>query len=339
MKNDVIYEDAKDVLAKINFDYLNNKSILVTGASGLLGVYFISCLRFLKKKYNIKVYAWYNSALPDYFEDYFNFDLVKIRHDITDDAYFDQLPKFDIIIHSSGYAQPLKFVEDKIKTIKINTLATLKLLEKLNRNGKFLFVSSSEVYSGLKNPPHGESLIGCTNTDHPRACYIEGKKCGEVICLSYQQRGIDAKIVRLAPTYGPGTKKNDRRVLNSLIQRGTVEKKISLLDRGEAIRTFCYISDVIEISWKILLFGKESIYNVGGVSTIKIKDLAKKIGYGLSVPVDTSTKGASLAGASKKVRLDISKIKNEFKKNKFVDISSGLRRTIAWQKEKLYQKN
>jgi nucleoside-diphosphate-sugar epimerase len=336
MKNDAIHEDVNELITKIDFHYLNNKSILITGASGLLGIYFISCLKFLKAKYNIKVYAWYNNTLPDYLEDYFNFDLIRIQHDITDDSYFDQLPKFDIVIHSSGYAQPLKFVEDKIKTIKINTISTLKLLEKLNENGKFLFISSSEVYSGLKNPPHKESLIGCTNTDHPRACYIEGKKCGEVICLSYQQKKVDIKIARLAPTYGPGTKGGDRRVLNSLIQKGIIDKKIILLDKGEALRTFCYISDVIEISWKILLFGKESIYNVGGISKIKIKDLAKKIGEELNVPVVMPKKNVSLAGASKEVHLDISRIRNEFNKDNFININSGLKRTITWQKENLY---
>ncbi len=336
MKNDSIQKDAKNLIRGIDFSYLNNKSILITGASGFLGIYFISCLKFLKERYNIKVYAWYGNGLPNYLEKYFDFDLTRIQHDITDDAYFEGLPKFDIIIHSSGYAQPLKFIEDKNKTIKINTSSTLKLLERLNENGKFLFISSSEVYAGLTDPPYAESQIGCTNTDHPRACYIEGKKCGEVICLSYQPEKNDIKIARLAPTYGPGTKKNDQRVLNSLIQKAMENKKINLLDRGEAIRTYGYIADVIEIMWKILFFGRESIYNVGGISKIKIKNLAGKIGGILKVPVVRPDKNLSVIGASDEVELDLSRIRKEFKKNKFIDLDRGLRKTISWQRENLF---
>jgi UDP-glucose 4-epimerase len=77
--------------------------------------------------------------------------------------------------------------------------------------------------------------------------------------------------------YGPGTKKNDHRVLNSLIQKGLMGDKIELMDGGDAVRTYCYITNVIEMFWNILLFGKKTLYNVGGESKITILELAKTI--------------------------------------------------------------
>jgi nucleoside-diphosphate-sugar epimerase len=337
----IIEQDSINICKNISLVFLKNKTVLITGASGLLGTYFLETINTFINKTNskVKVFCIIHGDIPNHLIKFkkrrgFNF----IKGDLTDSAFLKKLPKADIILHCAGYGQPRKFLENKIKTLKLNTLSTFFLFEKLKIKGKFLFVSSSELYSGLKNPPYKESLIGSTNTDHPRACYIEGKRCGETICLSYQQIGYDVKIGRLALAYGPGTKINDQRVLNSLIQKGIINKKIVLLDKGEAVRTYCYISDVIEMFWKILIFGKESVYNVGGISKIKIKNLAKKIGKILNVPVIIPTNDNSLIGAPREVSLDLSKIKREFKKNEFVSIEEGIRRTIDWQ-NKLYLKN
>ena len=88
---------------------------------------------------------------------------------------------YDFIIHAAGYGQPIRFVEDEIATIDINTRTTRELFNLLKTDGKYLFISTSEVYSGAKTP-YKESDIGTTTPQHPRACYIEGKRCGEAIC-------------------------------------------------------------------------------------------------------------------------------------------------------------
>ena len=195
-----------------------------------------------------------------------------------------------------------------------------------------MFLSTSEVYVGVPHPPYRETDIGNTNTDHPRACYIEAKRCGETICNAYRHMGIDAKSARISLVYGPGTRAGDRRVINEFILRG-LRGEISLLDHGHAQRTYCYVTDAVEILWNIMLDGADAIYNVGGLSRISIRELTLKIGEYLNAPVVLPTdipKG--LAGAPEDVSLDMAKAKREFGKNVYIDLTEGLRRTIEWQK-------
>ena len=98
-----------------------------------------------------------------------------------------------------------EFMQNPVKTLQLNTSTTLLLFEKLLPGGKFLFISTSELYSGLSHPPFTEQQIGTTNTTHPRACYIEGKRCGEAIVNAFREQGVNAKSARLALAYGPGT--------------------------------------------------------------------------------------------------------------------------------------
>jgi nucleoside-diphosphate-sugar epimerase len=327
--------ECEELLNKIDFSKLSNKKVLITGASGLIGVYITSCLKQVSKLYNIEIYSWFRNDLPPEFSSIFNGCNI-IKSDITDYSNIERLPMFDCIIHSAGYGQPNRFLEDKIKTIKLNTSSTIELFKKLNKGGKFMFISSSEVYSGITSDNISETEIGTTNTSHPRSCYIEGKRCGESICYSYLNDGFDVKIIRLSLTYGPGTKKNDQRVLNSLIQKGLTDDTIKLVDNGEAIRTFCYITDVTEMILNILLNGKDVIYNVGGISKLSILELSKKIAFILNKDVELGENNIGLVGNPKTVNISIEKYLNEFNKE-FIPIDVGLSNTIKWQKE-LYEK-
>jgi nucleoside-diphosphate-sugar epimerase len=339
MKNkntyNIIEDDIDRILSKVNLLPLKNKSILVTGASGLLGIYFVSCLRRLQEEYNLNIYLWIKSEIESEFKYFFDFPCTIIKEDITDINIFNSLPNFDIIIHSAGYGQPDKFIENKIKTIQINTLSTIELNKKLNKNGKFLFISSSELYNGLSYKIT-EDQIGVANTDHPRSCYIESKRCGESICHAFNTNN-NVKIARLSLCYGPATKNGDTRVVNSLIERGIKNDSIKLLDMGESIRTLCYISDVVEMMWKILLYGKDTVYNIGGIYSLSILDLAKNIGLYFNKNVDLPEVSNELLGSPKIVNISIDRYLNEFDKKEFVSIDNGLKNTIEWQKM-LYKK-
>jgi len=330
----VLSEDADRVLTKIDISKLQNKRVLITGASGLVGVNLVSCMKKRADELQIELWCWFREEVSACFSDVFDGCRI-IRGDITDVAMFSDLPMFDYIIHSSGYAQPSKFLEDKVKTIQLNTTSTIFLLNKLNTDGTFLFVSSSEIYSGLDQHNINETQVGNTNTDHPRSCYIEGKRAGEAICHAYIQRGQSVKIARLSSAYGAGTKKSDKRVLNTLIDRGLNESAITLLDSGSAVRTFCYISDVTEMLLNIMLHGKSTTYNVGGVYELSIYELAKKIGFMLDKEVLAPVTSEYLAGNPKIVNVSIEKYSNEFgkKHSDFVRFDDGLRRTIDWQKQ------
>jgi nucleoside-diphosphate-sugar epimerase len=332
---EIIEKDVDRIFASVNLWEIKGKSILVTGASGLLGLYFLACLRKLSISGHAPsavVAVVHSDPIPP-LNTFINFDGAKvIQGDLTDPSFSSNLGKFDFIIHAAGYGQPGRFMEDRVKTLKLNTLTTFNLFDCLNTNGRFLFLSSSEIYSGNPSPPYLESQIGQTNTTHMRSCYIEGKRGGEAICNAYRDLGINAYSARLALAYGPGTKPTDKRVINSFIERGLLQKKISLQDMGVAKRTYCYISDAVEILWNILLNGTEPVYNVGGQSRITIAELANKIGNYLNVPVEFPARGDVVSGAPEDVFLDMALVAKEFKKTGYVDFNEGLARTIEWQK-------
>lgn len=332
-----INEECLEITKKIDFTTIKNLKILVTGASGLVGLYLINTLKQLKETNNIEIYGWVKSELDKTHINFFE-DIKIIKGDICDSNTFVDLPNFDIIIHAAGYGQPGKFLKDKVKTITLNTNSLVNLFSKLNRQGKFMFLSTSELYSGNNSTEIKETEIGNTNTDHPRSCYIEGKRCGESICHSFYENGYDVKIVRLSLAYGPGTKIGDHRVLNSLIEKGLKNDEIKLMDGGDAIRTYCYITDAVEMFFNILIFGKSVTYNVGGESVVTILDLAKTIGEKLNKKVLTPTQETSLDGNPKIVNISIKKYIEEFGKPPFKTLDYGLNNTIKWQKH-IYEKN
>ncbi len=333
----IIIEEAKGIITKIDFAQLEGKSVLVTGASGLIGIYMVACLKELQKKYNIKIYTWLNSDIEPQFKDIFS-NCIVIKNDIIDKNSYKFFENFDYIIHLAGYGQPNKFLNNKAKTIALNTTTTMNLLDNLEIGGKFLFASTSELYSGLDSKNISEYEIGTTNTNHPRSAYIEGKRCGEAICYAYKDMGVDVKIARLSLAYGPGTKPHDDRVLNSLIEKGLFNDTIDLMDNGDALRTYCYITDVIEMFWNILLFGTQTTYNVGGESYTSILELARLIGDELNKKVKLPEVVQTLAGNPKNVNISLTRYLDEFKKNKFVSLEDGIKETIKWQKQ-LYGKD
>jgi UDP-glucuronate decarboxylase len=330
--NDIILSDLKSI--DVDISSLKNSKILITGASGLVGVYLVSFLSQFSNDLNIEIHAWTKSPIDTEFVDLYR-NVVNIVGDITDSTIFSELSEYDIIIHASGYGQPTRFLQDKIKTIEINTSSTIELFKKLRDGGKFLFISTSEIYSGNDSFEIDEEQVGNTNTSHPRSCYIESKRTGESICFAYLEQGFDVKIARLCLAYGPGTKRYDQRVLNSIVQRSQTEDEIRLMDSGSAIRTYCYITDVVEMFLNILISGKENIYNVGGVSSLSILDLAKTIGEMTGKTVSTPIDENSLSGNPKVVNISIDRYCKEFNKLNFVELDKGLLKTIAWQK-KLY---
>lgn len=333
--NSILLDDAKKICAKIAPDDLNNKTILITGASGLIGVNILSCLRHLVlgKGFSMEIHAVVQSEPLEYVRELFDFQGATLhKGDVVDYDFCRSLPSADYIIHAASFGQPGRFMENPIKTLQLNTASTFLLFDKLKEGGKFLFISTSEVYSGLPNPPYREDQIGLTNTTHERSCYIEAKRCGEAICNAFRSRGVEAKSARLCLAYGPGTKPGDARVLNSFIYKA-LQGKISLMDRGEAKRTYCYVADAVEILWHILLRGAEPLYNVGGKSKTTIGELAQKIGDYTNVPVEFPADSKNtMIGAPEDVCLNMDKVQNEFRKREYVSLDDGLARTIEWQK-------
>lgn len=331
----ILNRDAARVCAAVDFSSLENKEVLVTGASGLLGIQFLATLGhlILEKKRSIPVSILVFSE-PDPVLQYY-IESCKIRcfrGNIGDADFLKSLPEFDAIIHAAGYGQPGKFTADPVSTLSSNFVGTLGLLKRLRRSGRFLFTSSAEVYTGLSSPPFREEQIGTTNTDHPRSSYIEGKRSAEALCYGFRKDGVDAKSVRISLTYGPGAKSGDTRVLNSFIDKA-LAGAIHLVDAGAALRSFLYVSDAVTMMWKILLEGKQGVYNVGGVEECSILSLAQKIGAQIGVPVLPAEDQPGLSGAPAVVRLAMDRFHCEFESFPLVSLEEGLEWTILWHRE------
>ena len=147
---------------------------------------------------------------------------------------------------------------------------------------------------------------------------------------------IDAKSVRLSLAYGPGTKIGDSRAINTFIQQAITSSRIELKDDGHAMRTYCYITDAIEMCFNVLNKGANNIYNVAGNSRISILDLAKLIGELAHAEVkmpENSNDG--LKGAPEDVWLDLKSTLSLCNKSEFVSLKIGIQNTIKWQKENL----
>lgn len=343
LRVDLLEWGGKLSLVDVPVVQLENKTILITGASGIIGTHFLFALMYLRKVVGVrvKVVAVVNRGIPDHLASMSSDDsVVFMVGDLAKDEFIDKLPMANLIVHAATYGQPGMFMEHPEVTIKLNTDVTMALFERsLQKNGKFLFVSSSELYSGLSTPPFSETHIGNTGPDHPRACYIEAKRCGETIINVYRSKGCKASSARLSLAYGPGTRRGDRRVLNNFIEKALVEKEIRLLDYGDAKRTYCYVSDAVNMMWRILLDGKECVYNVAGFSTVTIAELARLVGKITGVDVIfPDDGGAGVSGAPNDVQLDISRYASEFGKRDFVDFETGLRNSIEWQRP-LYLNN
>jgi nucleoside-diphosphate-sugar epimerase len=333
----IIQRDIFNIISSTNLNFLKGKEILITGASGSVGTYFASALEEIQKNGEGPSKIFLSSKTGE-FQFVTALTTEIIAGDLSSSKLLNSLPEVDIIIHAAGYGQPQKFLEDPLLTINLNTAVTLELVNKVRTSGKFLFISSSEVYSGLNNPPFKEDQIGTTNTNHLRSAYIESKRTGEAITSNINKRKrISAKSTRLSLAYGPGTKLGDSKVINSFIHQAISSSKISLKDAGNAWRTYCYISDAIEMCFRVLDRGTDDIYNVAGNSRVKIIELAKLIseltGCELDIP---ESDDHSLSGAPDDVWLDLSKTLSLAKKLDFISLHEGLRRTLEWQKLNLF---
>jgi len=330
---EIILNDVKKILNK-NYSFFKKKEILILGSTGIVGQYFLAFFFELLKGNDApkSITLVYKNKLPKYL----NFlkknnNFIFIKNNLSN-IKKNRYKNYDCIIYSTGYAQPSMFLKNYLETIKINTSSLNEFILKLKKGGKFLYISSSEIYNKNKKSKLSETDIGKTNTNDPRACYIESKRCGEAIANIYKKKfNIDIKIARLSLTYGPGAKKNDGRVLFQFVERSILDKKISVTDSGSAIRRYIYILDAVYIMLQIMLYGKHTTYNVAGNEKVTIRLLAEKIGKITKCPISFNRK-KSLEGSPENISLSMKKYEDEFGKLKFIKIEEGLKKTINWHK-------
>lgn len=284
--NSVVQKDLSEIITEnYSWEKLIGKSVLITGANGMLATYIIYTLFYLnaEKNYNIKITALARNK--EKAEKLFsamignkNFDIL--FQDIC--QLIDLHGNIDYIIHAAGSASAFAIVNDPIGIVKANTLGTINVLELARKNNtqKILFTSTREVYGKTEN------ILSLTETDFGtidpldiRSCYPESKRIAETILKSYQtQYGINFNTVRIAHSYGPGMKiENDGRIMADLISNIVYNHDIVLKSKGDAIRAFCYITDTLKALFLALLEGKTGeAYNVANeTEPITIKNLAE----------------------------------------------------------------
>ena len=344
---DVITEDCKKLYDKIgsNLAELRNKSVMVTGANGLLGGFTSDFISYLNDyhDFNVKLNltslshrdnaARISHLLDKEYVTYFSWDLKKSLPE-------DQMPNVDFVFFMSGYGQPKKFISNKTSTIFLNTVGLNSLIEfyKKKPGTKILYVSSSETYGDPDESqmPIKESCNGNYSVESNRACYITSKRLGEVICFDHMQNSNNVKIVvaRVALTYGPGTLTSDDRVLQNFIVNGQRNGKIQLLDDGSAIRNCLYITDCLEMMLNITLCGNQKVYNIGGEhEQVTIFELASIVADEIKVEVikGESAKAEEIKFAPKRVILSLDRYNTEFGPLKDpVKLRSGVKNVVSW---------
>lgn len=335
MITNIIQEDAQGVISRVNLSPLEGKTVVVTGATGIIGTYVMAVLNTWGKcgtiypvmsRYPLTGTAAHKFCAPH----------PSLQIDLSRQTEDSVIPPHDFCFYGAGYGQPVKFTADPLKTLAINTSGLRSALNSLKLGGSLLFASTSEIYSGNHKPPFHENDIGTTTPQHPRASYIEAKRCGEAICSAYNKTVPQSRAVaaRIALAYGPGTRPDDQRAVNQFIRQAIQNRRISLQDSGQVIRTYCYVSDTVEMLLNIWLHGQFEVYNVGGKSKTTIASLARKIGElcnGIEVGIPYCS-SSGYNGAPDNVSIDTRLIEGEFPKSSWVSLDEGLKRTIEWQR-------
>jgi UDP-glucuronate decarboxylase len=266
---------------------LQDASILITGASGLIGSFIVDVLMYCNEVYNmnIDVYACGRSEkrLKQRFLSHLsesNFHLLEF--DVSEELKLRV--SIDYIIHSASNAYPAAYSLDPVGTISGNVLGGLHLLEFAKNNGcrRFLYISSGEVYGQgeCSLQSFDESYSGYVDPIKVRSCYPLSKRLAENLCVAYSdQFNVDTVIVRPSHIYGPNTTSTDNRATSQFFSNAICDRDIILKSKGEQIRSYCYVADCVSAIITVLLKGKRAeVYNIANKhSVLSIFDMANAI--------------------------------------------------------------
>lgn len=262
--NNVLLEDFVSIYKEMgnNLDPLKGKSVLVTGANGMIAGYMMRFLAWLNETHHFQL-ALYGLVRSE------KNPVTGVKYIVGDVNTVQLTGKYDYIVHSASLATPIHYGTNPIGVSLPNILGTINLLTHAEKYPceSFLFVSSSEVYGdfGKDKVAIEENEYGKLDPVNPRSCYAESKRMGENLCISwFNQKNIPVKIVRPFHTYGPGLRRDDGRIYGNLAYSIADSKDITLNSKGEAHRAFCYLSDAVMGMLLVLLGGKSGeAYNLG----------------------------------------------------------------------------
>ncbi len=302
--------------------------ILVTGGAGFLGAHL--CDFLLAQGH--RVICMDNLITGDmaniaYHAGDERFTFVK--HDVTEYIY---LPgEIDYVLHFASPASPVDYLRFPIQTLKVGSLGTHKALGfAKEKAAKFLLASTSEVYGDPLVNPQKEEYWGNVNPIGPRGVYDEAKRFAEALTMAYHQvHKLDTKIARIFNTYGPRMRADDGRVISNFISQAISNQPLTVYGNGSQTRSLCYVSDMVEGIYRLMLSDINEPINLGGTQEITILELAQEI-LKLTASKSTISYKALPQDDPKVRRPDISKAKTCLGWESKVSPEEGLIRVIEW---------
>jgi dTDP-glucose 4,6-dehydratase len=255
---------------------MSRKRVLITGAAGFLGSHL--CDRFIKEDFH--VIAMDNLITGDLrnIEHLFPLEQFEFHnHDIT--KFIHVSGELDYILHFASPASPIDYLKIPIQTMKVGSLGTHNCLGlALAKNARILVASTSEIYGDPLVHPQNEDYWGNVNPIGPRGVYDEAKRFQEAITMGYHTfHGVQTRIIRIFNTYGPRMRLNDGRALPAFIGQALRGEDLTVFGDGSQTRSFCYVSDLIEGIYRLLMSDYEQPVNIGNPDEISLKDFAEEI--------------------------------------------------------------
>lgn len=306
--------------------FSSGKTILVTGGAGFIGSHL--CERLLALGHEVVCLDNFFTGSKENIRHLMPSDRFElVRHDITSPIHIEA----DAIIHLACPASPRHYQMDPVQTVRTNVMGTINALDLAKRlKIPMIHASTSEVYGDPEEHPQRETYVGSVNPLGPRACYDEGKRCAETLCMDYhRQYGVDVRIVRIFNTYGPRMAFDDGRVISNFIVQALEGRDITIYGDGSQTRSFQYVDDLVR--GFLALLESEPFTgpaNMGNPEEYRIADLAQE--------VITATSSASklvylpLPQDDPRRRMpDISLAKAKLGWEPKVPLREGLRRTVA----------
>lgn len=250
--------------------------VLITGGAGFLGSHL--CDRFLAEGHQVIAMdnlITGNTANIEHLAG--NRDFHFIHHDVTNYIYIEG--KLDAVLHFASPASPIDYLELPIQTLKVGALGTHKALGLAKAKGaRLLLASTSEVYGDPLVHPQQEDYWGNVNPIGPRGVYDEAKRFAEAMTMAYHRyHNVDTRIVRIFNTYGPRMRQEDGRVVPNFIAQALRGEPLTVYGDGSQTRSFCFVSDLIDGIYRLLLSDEVEPVNIGNPAEMTILQFAERI--------------------------------------------------------------
>lgn len=308
----------------------NKPTVLITGGAGFLGSHL--CDYFLAKDFRVIAMDNLITGNIANIEHLFgNEDFRYIKHDVTEYTWVEG--DLDYILHFASPASPIDYLKIPIQTLKVGAMGTHKMLGLAKEKGaRMLIASTSEVYGDPLIHPQPEDYWGNVNPVGFRGCYDEAKRFMEAMTMAYHRyHGVETRIVRIFNTYGPRMRLDDGRVLPAFMGQALRGEDITVFGDGSQTRSFCYVNDLIEGIYRLLMSDEVDPVNVGNPQEISILDFAKEVIE--LIGSDSKIIYKDLPQDDPKIRKpDISKAKSVLGWEPQVTRSEGLKITLEYFK-------